>query len=91
MAQLFGLCEKTIGNDWLDRSLSWHEVACLTVPVTSTWPPETPNATGLTEAETTTARGGGVAAVLVATRPSMAHTVVASTTAIVFMARSSLS
>lgn len=66
--------------------MSWHQTACRTVPVTSTAPPEAPSLLGLTCADTTAARAGRVAAVLVATRPNMAQATVANSVASSFMA-----
>jgi hypothetical protein len=36
LAQLLGLCEYTTTTDRWERSVSWHQVACCTMPVTST-------------------------------------------------------
>ncbi len=81
-----GLCEYTTDRDWWETSSSWHQTACRTVPVTSTWPPEAPSLFGLMSADKTTARAGRAAAVLVATRPNVAQAIVATTAANVFMA-----
>jgi hypothetical protein len=86
-AQLFGWCEYTTTRACAERSLSWQVVAWRTVPVTSAWPPEVPNRLGWKLADMTTARAGGVAAALVATRPNVAHMTVASTAATAFMNR----
>jgi hypothetical protein len=88
VAHRLGLCEYTTTKDGWETSLSWHQTACRTVPVTSTAPPEAPSLLGLTCADTTAACAGRVAAVLVATRPNMAQASVASTAASTFMAPS---
>ena len=57
--QLLGLCEKTTGNDWPDRSLSWQSAALSTVPVTITTPPPEGRLPGVALADTTTGTGAG--------------------------------
>jgi hypothetical protein len=59
LVQLLELCEYTTGNDWLDSSSSWHEVACETVPVTVTVPPDAGTDDGEALAEATMALGAG--------------------------------
>ena len=58
-AQGLELCANTTGNDWVDRSWSWHVVAFSTVPATVTTPPLAESVAGVAPAERTTGTGGG--------------------------------
>ena len=59
LEQALVLCAKTTGNDWVDRSWSWHLMAFSTVPATVTTPPLAESLAGVAPAERTTGTGGG--------------------------------
>ena len=83
----FGLWEYTTGSVWLDRSLSWHQVARLTFPLTSKRPPELPSAPGTARTEVMAVwRGLAAAKACVATRPSVVQMTVTRSAAILFIA-----
>jgi hypothetical protein len=86
------LCEYRTGKEWFDRSLSWHDVACLIVPFTSTWPPELPNTLGVERTDIMTAWGVPVLAeACVATRPKVMATTVTKRATIFFIGPALLS